>query len=507
MAYAPKPTPNRIALGDLFAGLSVALIAIPQSLAYAELAGMPAYIGLYAVALPTLAAALFVSSPYLQTGPVATTSLLTFGVLSPLANPGSDDYLGLAILLALTVGVIRVLIGVFRFGRVAYLMSQPVLLGFTSAAAILILASQLPTALGVVSGATGVLPSALWTLTHPVTWNPVAAGLALATIALVLLGRRLHPLFPGVLLAVAIGVVAGRLLADPGAVIGSVPSGFPLPRLDLPWLAAPQILLGGVVIALIGFAEASSIARTYAVQDRSRWNANREFVSQGVANLAAALSGAFPVGGSFARSSINRLAGARSRWSGFVTGVTVLAFLPFTAVLSPLPKAVLAGIVIAAVINLVKLGALARLRQASRSQAIIAWLTFGLTLALSPRIDVAITLGIALAIAQHLRREQRVLVDHRVEGATLTLEPKGVLWFGSAPNVEEAINTLLGDTPGIERIVLDLGGLGRIDFSAAVMLGRLMDDMERAGITVELREVPPMAQAWVDRLWRIGHPD
>ncbi len=495
-----------LSVGDILAGVSVAMIVIPQSLAYAELAGMPAYTGLYAAAIPSIVAAFFVSSPYLQTGPVAMTALLTFGALSPLASPGSADYIGLAALLALVVGVVRLLIGLLRLGSVAYLMSQPVLIGFTSAAAILILSSQLPTAFGIHAPGDGVLQRAFWTLVHPGAWEWTSLGLAVMTGACVLLGRRLHPLFPGVLLAVGVGIGFSFATSYEGAVVGEIPAGLPQLHLDLPWLTFPALIIGGSVIALVGFAEAASISRTYAMQDRTRWNANHEFVSQGVANFASGVLGGFPVGGSFSRSSVNRLAGAKTRWSGAVTGLVVLAFLPFTFVLFALPKAILGAIVIAAVFNLIRLGPLVELRRYSRPQALIAWLTFALTLALAPRIDIAVLLGIGLAVAQHLRREQQLVFEHWVDegNKVLHFKPLGVLWFGSVSSFEAKFTALLAGNPDVREVRLHLGGLGRIDLSAAMVLRQLMDDARQAGLEIKLCDVPPMAKSWVERVWHDG---
>jgi SulP family sulfate permease len=487
--------------GDLLAGLSVALIAIPQALAYADLAGMPPYTGLYALALPSIVAACFVSSPYLQTGPGALTALLTFGVLSQLAVPGSPAYIKLAALLALVVGAGRLLIGMARFGSVAYLMSQPMLMGFMSAAAILILFSQLPTALGVDPVVEGVLAGAFWALTHPGTWEMSSLGLSIMTIVVVLLGRKLHPLFPGILVAVGLGLGYSLVSGYTGAIIGGIPAGWPRPQLDLPWTALPSLLIGGGVIALVGFAEASSIARTYAAQDRLPWDANREFISQGMANLTAGVFGGFPVGGSFARSALSRLAGATSGWSGAVTGLAVLAFMPFVGILSPLPRAVLAAIVISAVANLIRLKQLVALRQYSRPQAYIAYLTFILTLLLAPRIDLAVIIGVALAIAHHLRREQRLVLHHWVDDTGLHVKPQGVLWFGSSFSVETVLTNLLVQYPEVKEVKLHLGGLGRIDLSAAMMLRQFLEDAKQAGVKIELLDVPPMAKSWVERVW------
>ncbi len=486
---------------DLVAGLSTALIAIPQALAYAELAGMPAYTGLYALALPAVGAALFASSPHLQTGPVALTALLTLGALATLALPGSPEYVALAALLALLVGVIRLLVGVLRLGRIAFLLAQPVLVGFMSAAGILIIASQLPTALGVAPPVSGVLPRALWALVSPGGWTLSAAGLALLTLVVMRLGRRLHPLFPSVLVAVVLGIGLSLWLGWGGTTIGVIPAGIPGLQLELPWRAVPTLLVSAGIIALVGFADVASIARTYATQDRRRWDADREFISQGVANSLAGLFGGFPVGASFSRSAVNRMSGARTRWSGAVTGLAVLAFLPFVDLIAPLPRSVLAGIVIAAVLGLVRLGRLVELIRLSRPQAAIGWATFALTLGLAPRVDVAVLIGISLAIAQHLRREQRLIIEHAVEGGTLGVKPLGVLWFGSAARLHQEITTLLSEQPEVEVLELYLGGLGRIDLSGALMLEQLMNDARAAGLTVTLHQVPPMAKRWAERIW------
>ncbi len=491
----------RFYIADLLAGLSIALVAIPQSMAYAELAGMPAYTGLYAVAFASIAAAFFVSSPYLQTGPVATTSLLTLGVLSHLAAPGTAEFLKLAALLALLVGIIRILVGVLKLGRIAYLMSQPVLMGFTTAAALLIFSSQIPTFLGIAAPGNGIFARALFALLHPSQWHWDAIGLALLSMLIIYIAKRLHPLFPGILVAVLLGIAVTFIFPYSSAVLGEIPSGIPAIDLKPPLEATTNLLLGALVIAFVGFAEAASISRTYATQDRSRWSADREFISQGVANVAAGLFGGFPVGGSFSRSSVSRLAGTKTRWSGFIAGLLVLAFLPFTFLLANLPKAVLAAIVIMAVLNLIKVRELIRLRNYSITQAYIAWITFGLSLILSPRIDIALLIGISLAVAHHLRREQKVVMDVWEYGEALHVKPKGVLWFGSSANVEEQINDALALHKDVKRLEFHLGGVGRVDLSAALMLKRLKEDAEQAGLEVEFSGIPPMARSWVERIW------
>ncbi|MBT8405024.1 MAG: sodium-independent anion transporter, partial [Gemmatimonadetes bacterium] len=411
---AGRPTSHAFSVRDIVAGVSVALLLIPQSMAYAELAGLPPHVGLYAAALPPIAAAFSASSPYLQTGPVALTALLTLGALLPLASTGTPEYVALAVLLAMVVGVTRVLVGLLRSGGVAYLMSQPVLMGFTSGAGLLILSSQLPGALGAsgVPSDAGVLQSATWALANPGSWEIASLVLAAGTVAVILGGRRIHPLVPGVLIATGAGLVWSIATGYGGPTVGEVPRGFPTPSLDLPWRSLPVLLVPGIVIALVGFAEAASIARTFAAQDRAPWDPNKEFIGQGLANLASAASGGFPVGGSFSRSSINHLAGATSRWSGAITGLVVLAFLPIAFVLTPLPRAILSAIVISAVASLVKLRPLLRLIKISPLQAMVGWATFGFTLILAPRVDQAVLLGVVLALGVHAWREMQPSLEH-----------------------------------------------------------------------------------------------
>ena len=498
-AWTPIPPPTRLAGVDVMAGLSVALVLIPQSMAYAELAGLPPHIGLFASALPPIFAAFAASSPYLQTGPVALTSLLTFGALAEIAEPGSVDYVELAALLALVVGVTRLVLGALRMGVVAYLMSEPVLVGFTSSAAILIISSQLPKTLGVDAPEGGILENAWWSIRHGGQWEGRSVVIAALTVLLVLGGRRLHRLFPAALVAVAGGVAFSRLTDYDGPVVGDVPTGFPDLGLDLPWGSTGSVLVAGIVIALVGFAEPASIARVFAATDRQPWSADREFVSQGLANVASALSGGFPVGGSFSRSSLNRLSGAQSHWSGLVTGVVVVMFLPVADVLEPLPRAVLGGVVVAAVVRLVQPAQLVGMARRSGPQAIVAWGTFAATLALAPRVEQGVMVGIGLSLGLHLWRELRIDVPRRIDGTILHLEPRGVLWFATAARLERQVLDALAAEPDVDDLRIDLGGCGRVDFTAATVLGRLGDDARSAGLKVVITRIPDNVTRHLER--------
>jgi SulP family sulfate permease len=478
---------------DVVAGLSVALILIPQAMAYAELAGLPAYHGLYAAALPPIAAAFLASSPYLQTGPVAVTSLLTLGALLPLAATGTEGYARLAALLALVVGLARVAVGLLRVGWVNYLMSRAVMGGFLSASALLIVASQLPAALGSAAPEGDVLGRATWAVLHGGTWEGAAVALSIGTVVLVIGAAKLHPLVPGVLIASVGGLLYSALSGYEGPTLGALPAGLPALSLELPWASLPSLLVPGIVIAVVGFADGASISRLYASEARQRWDADREFLSTGVANLVSGLTAGLPVGGALARTTVNRLAGARSRWSGLVTGEVVLLFLPFTPVLAPLPLAVLAGIVIAAIAGLVRPRELLALWRASPAQALVGWGTFVATLVLAPRIDQAVLLGVAAAAVVHLWRERTPDLTARREGDTLHLEPRGVLWYGSAPVMEERLLEHLAGAPDVRKVVIRCGGLDRIDLSGAYTLVEMLEHAEHAGLEMRLEDVPDHA--------------
>ena len=384
--------------GDLIAGVSVALLALPQGLAYAEIAGMPAKYGLYAAAIPSILAAIFASSPYLQTGPVALTALLTYGALEGLAQPFSPEFIELAALLALSVGVIRLILGILKLGKIAHLLTDAVITGFTTGAAILIIFSQLPKSLGVDDVKGGVLSAGWKSISNPELWELNAILFSIATIIVIFGGRFLHRLFPGVLIAVVCGIAISKVIGYSGSVVGELSSGFIPFKFSFEWGSLTDLLLPATIIAIVGFAEPAAIARTFAKEGKSSWNPNKEFVSQGVANLASAISNSFPVGGSFGRSSLNKIAGAETPWAGAITGVFVLAVLPLVFLLEELPSAILGATVIGAVIKLIKPIEFFKLVVDETQQGLIATGTLVATLLTAPRIDRGILIGLGLSL-------------------------------------------------------------------------------------------------------------
>ncbi|HSR15904.1 MAG TPA: SulP family inorganic anion transporter [Gemmatimonadales bacterium] len=494
------PRPVR---ADLIAGLTVALVLIPQALAYAEIAGLPPRSGLMVAAAPAILAAVFASSPHLQTGPTAVSALLTFGALSSIAEPGSSEYIALAAMLALVSGVVLVLLNLVRAGVLSYVMSQPVLWGFTAAAALLIIISQVPDVAGVTELPEGrLLYQAGWVLVHPSSWDLTSILMGCGSIALVLGVRRINPRLPVVPLVVVVGVLWSRFGGFTGATVGDLPSGLPAFALTWPGEQFTTLILPAVVVALAGFLETSAIARSFATIDRMRWDPNRELLGQGLANVAAGLSGGFPVSASLSRSSLNRLTGSQTRWSGIITGIAVLAFLPVDGVLEPLPRPALAAVVVAAVTTLFRPDRILRVFRASLPQGIIGVATFGLTLALEPQIHQALVVGIIMGVLVHLARELRLDVATHYEAETLRFAPRGVLFFGSAHLLEDGLREAIADHPEAEKLNIDLAHVGRLDFTGAVVLEYLADRATQAGLEVELTNVPVAARRLIDGVWR-----
>lgn len=501
-ALRQRLQPLTPSFSDLIAGLSVFLVLIPQGLAYAELAGMPTHLGLLAGTLPPLIAALFVSSPYLQTGPTALTALLILGPLSQIAEPGSASYVELAALLALMVGVARILFGVLRLGIMAYFVSQPVLTGFTTGAALLITGTQIPTIVGVEvsrsgddGGSRSVMARALEAISDPSLWDGRAIAIAGITLGLTMGLRRIHKLFPSVLIAVGVGWALDALWGGQTRQIGEIPAELPSLSFSLPFDRVGDLLVPALLIAMVGFVEPASICRTYAAAKRERWSANQEFVSQGVANIAASAVGAFPVGGSFGRSSLNERAGATSRWSGAITGLTMLAFLPFAGLLETLPRAALAAVVISAAISLVRFDNIKAMWAWSKPQSATAVAVLIATLLLDPRIDHAIEFGIVLSVAVHLWREMQIYISvNQVNETTVRIRPHGVMWFGSTNRLVEHMLSTLADHPEVTRLIVNLDGVGRLDLTAAIDLSDFANDQRDSGIDVDFEAVPPHAQ-------------
>ena len=496
----PRPARSTL-LGDLSAGLAVSVLAVPQSLAYAQLAGVPAQHGLYAAFIPAIVGVLFGSSALLVTGPVALTSMLTAASVGLLATPGSDLFVAYVLLLALLSGLFQVGLGLARAGILLNLLSHPVLLGFINASALVIALSQLPalTGIALVPGGSTLLDAGRL-LGHLLgqydRLHGLSLGLGLLALLILLGFKRWAPRWPGVLVMVLVMIAISHGLgyaAQGGAVVGAIPAG--LPGFTLPgmgWQATLSLLPAAFVIALVSFMEAMSSSKIIAGRTRTAWDENQELIGQGLAKVAAAFCGAMPVSGSFTRSALNLASHARSAWSSLIAaGLVLLVLLYFTTALYELPKPALAAMIVLAVASLVNLKAMRNAWRASRDDGIAAWLTFFATLAFAPQIQNGILAGITFSLGAFIYRRMlpRIALYGLDEGGGLreidparptpggervvALRFDAALFFANATFFEDAVGRLERENPALRSIVVLAQGINLIDATAVEMLREL----------------------------------
>jgi sulfate permease, SulP family len=641
---------------DLLAGLTVALVLIPQSMAYAQLAGMPAYYGLYAAFLPPMIAALFGSSRQLATGPVAVVSLMTAASLAPLATSGSEGYIAYALMLSLTVGVFQFLLGALRLGLVVNFLSHPVVNGFTNAGAIIIATSQLSKMFGVTVDSAEhhyetiieVCRAAL----HYTHWPTFILGAG--AFLLMFFGKKFAPKLPGVLIAVVLTTLiswgigfqhnatvdaqaiasaeikdmvqsynsilrdklqlegeqteanehldtmkkdkdriaileaenalqvirfkidnlkhqAGEVRAelrsqlfagvpqgddrlmfyeqdqvptgvetdgrtwrirvgistlDPaalpmsggGAVVGEIPKG--LPSLTMPEInmkALGHLLSSAVIISLLGFMEAISIAKAMAAKTGQRLDPNQELIGQGLANIVGAFSSSYPVSGSFSRSAVNLQAGAVTGLSSLFTSVTVaIVLLFFTPLLYHLPQSVLAAVIMVAVIGLINASGFIHAWRAKVHDGAISIITFVMTLAFAPHLDKGIMIGVALSIAVYLFKSMRPTVSSlsRYEDDSYRntvvhglkecrhvdmVRFDGPLFFANASYLEDQISDRMQKKKDLKHIVIVANGMNDIDASGEEVLSLVVENVRSAGMDISFSGVNDTVMAVLEK--------
>jgi SulP family sulfate permease len=508
---------------DLLAGITVSLVAIPQSLAYAQLAGVPPYWGLYAALIPTIVGAIFGSSRQLSTGPVAMTSLLTAASVAPLAGHGTELFYSYVILLAMLSGIFQIAFGAFRMGVLLNFLSHPVLMGFINAAALIIGLSQLPTLLGIPAKQSTHFLLDIWNVVTSInTMHEMSLGFGLTSFILLLSFKRFAPKLPGVLITVALLTWASYALHFSeigGRVVGEIPKGLPslsVPPLD--WHATMSLLPAGFVIALISFMEAMSSSKVIAIKTRQPWNENKELIAQGLAKIAAAFSHSMPVSGSFSRSALNLASNAKTGLSSVISAVFVLlTLLFFTPALYHLPKPVLAAIIMVAVMGLVNFRIIAQAWRANRDDGIASIVTFVATLAFAPNIQNGILTGILLSLALLLYRMMRpriaILGMHQDE--TLRdaerhglppLHPQlgalrfdGALRFVNVSYFEDALLQLERENDAIRYVLVKSSGINDIDASGIEMLSNLITRFKANGITLVFSGFKKQVQDVMDR--------
>ena len=389
---------------DLMAGLTGAVVVLPQGVAFATLAGLPPQYGLYAAMLPCIVAALFGSSRLMVTGPANAISLTTMALIAPLALPGSPDYVRLVLTLSFLVGALQLMLGLARVGAIVERVPHSVVVGFTTGAALLIMVNQLAPALGLqLPRASSVWAQLKAVAQHLGQAQPMAVLVAAATVAMALLARPLNRWVPAMLIAVLAGTLVAKLLAWavpawPALVTVQALPG-PLPPLSWPDLSIDTVrsLFGAtLVMTLLALTEATAIAKAVARQYRDTLDGNREFIGQGLANLAGSFFSSMPASGSFNRSGVNVEAGARTPLAAVSAAVLLVAILSFVAPLAHwLPLAVIAGLLCVVAWGLVNLHEIRLLWQDEPVDRVALVTTFIATLTLS--LEWAILLGLATA--------------------------------------------------------------------------------------------------------------
>lgn len=511
---------------DLLASVIVTIMLIPQSLAYAMLAGLPPQVGLYASVLPLVGYALFGSSRTLAVGPVAVVSLMTAAAVSQVATPGSPEYLTAAIALAFLSGLFLVLIGIARLGFLANLLSHPVINGFISASAIVIAASQLKHILGIDAHGHSLLELGQSLAAHVTAANLPTLIIGTASIAfLYWVRKQLKPLLikagmnkrladvlvkagPVAAVIVSTSVVGLFALAADGVrIVGDIPQG--LPPLTIPPMDAElwaDLLPAAILISVVGFVESVSVAQSLAAKRRQSIDPNQELVGLGAANIASGVSGGYPVTGGFARSVVNFDAGAQTPLAGVLTaGMIALTALFLTPLFFHLPNAVLAATIIVAVLSLVDLGAMKRTWDYSKSDFTAMAATIALVLTVG--VEAGIIAGMIVSVALYLWRTSRphMAVVGQVAGTehfrnvdrhavvespmVLTIRVDESLYFANTRYLEDAIGQRVAQRPEIRHVVLMCPAVNFIDASALESLEMIVDRLKAAGITLHLSEV------------------
>ncbi|KQB95405.1 sulfate:proton symporter [Loktanella sp. 1ANDIMAR09] len=520
-------TYNRTALSnDLVAALIVTIMLIPQSLAYALLAGLPAEAGLYASIVPIMLYAVFGTSRALAVGPVAVVSLMTAAALSNIVEQGTMGYAVAALSLAALSGAILLAMGLFRLGFIANFLSHPVIAGFITASGIIIAASQLKHILGISAEGHNLLELVISLAAHlgETNWITAIIGI-LATGFLFWVRKGLKPLLkrfglsdsltgvfvktgPVVVVVATTAAVWGLGLADQGvSIVGEVPQSLPpltLPSFspDLLW----QLLLPAFLISIIGFVESISVAQTLAAKKRQRIDPDQELIGLGAANIGASLTGGFPVTGGFSRSVVNFDAGAETPAAGAFTAIGLaIAALALTPLIYFLPKATLAATIIVAVLSLVDFSILKRSWNYSKADFAAVLATILLTLVLG--VEAGVSAGVGLSILLHLYKSSkphiaevgqlpgtehfRNILRHDVitDPSIVTLRVDESLYFANARYLEDKIQNRVAKDKDIRHVILQCAAINEIDLSALESLEAINERLKEMDVKLHLSEV------------------
>jgi len=486
---------------DALAGVTVAVVLIPQAMAYAMLAGLPPVYGLYAAAVTPLIGALWGSLRQLATGPIAIMSLLVLTTLTPMAEPGSKEFIELAFLLAFMVGVLYIAIGVFRMGLVMSFISHSAVKGFTAAAALIIIATQLPHFLGLsASRHEYVLPRLVEIAKGLPDLHISTAAVGLLAIGLIFGVQKLRKTLPAgliALVAATIAIVVFELHLKGVAIIGKVPGGLAHPMVPPLNFEIISSLLGpAVVIALVSFAETYSVGKAISSQTKQKVDVDQEFIGQGLANLIGSFFQSYPVSGSFSRTAINFATGAKTGVSSVISSLSViLALLFLTPLFTYIPKAALAALVISAVLMLFHPKEVFVLWKKNRHDGIVAVTVFVLALLTKP--DYALLIGVMISLMFFLWKTMhprivRITKDPELNmfvnadtfdkpscPQILQLRSDNAIYFANAEyTIEHLLERLDEQTTPVRFLLLNFEAVGFIDITGTDELRVLMDELK-----------------------------
>lgn len=479
------PSVNRATLRlDFIAAITTTVVALPQGVAYALVAGLPPEFGLYSCIVPAIFAAMFGSSHHAVSGPTTPLALLVFATVTPLAEPGSGEYIRITLTLALLAGGFQLALGLARLGAFANLISHSVIVGFTAGAAVLIMGGQLGNALGVPLPNSGIL-AAIWADPAGIfaQVNGATVLVTATTFLVALVVNHYKPRWPGLLIATVAGSLLAALLNALGAKIalmGSLPT--TLPPLTIPDVSpstVQSVLSPALAIALVGLVEAIGIARSLARETGQRINPNQEFLGQGMSNIMGSFFASFPSTASFARSNINFHAGARTPMAAIMGSILVLILL---GIIGPavafIPMASVAGVLLLIGIRLLDVAHIRIILRTSRQESAVLILTF-LTCVLVA-LDFAIYVGVIVSLLLYLNRISHPRVSRVVNDESGAAEVScphltiaavdGSLFFGSVSHVDDGLRELAAERPDQPSLLLLCRSINFIDINGAQFL-------------------------------------
>lgn len=502
---------------DLVSGLLVAIILIPQSLAYAYMAGMPAHYGLYAALIPVALAALFGSSRQLATGPAILTALLTLTTISTFAEPRTPEFIVLVAILALMVGVIQVGMGLAKLGNLVHFVSQSVIVGFVNAAAILIVMTQVAKIMEITTNSKQhVMIGLLSALGNYDFMNCQSICLGVAALLIIFISRKFFKKIPIVIFVVIGAIIYSKFFGYTGTIIGEIPAGLPsfkFPEIDL--MTAESLFTSSIVIAIVSYVSSISIVKTITSITHDHIDPNQELVGQGIANISASISGTTPVSGSFSRSALNLSSGAKTGFASVVTALLILLTLLFlTPLLYHLPVTVLAAVIIASVVKLLDFDHMKKLWSNYKYDGWVAFVSFAATLVLAPRLDYGVIVGIIFSLLMYAHRSQKASLlvfkandtdfmkkhgiffdEYESNRKVLAVTSSHSLIFTNADKVNEEILDSVNRRKGIRYILFMFRGVNFIDATAAEMLEQLVGDLRERDITfITVRVKPKLAK-------------